>query len=79
MVSSSKSGLTESAFSLLKANEIPDFSCNLVYSSSILIKKAKPENARSLFKYLREDTIEFISAMSENSSNDAGNAGDVMD
>ena len=73
------SGLTESAFSLLNINERPDFPCNPVYSSSIPIKKAKLKDVRPLFKYLREDTIEFISAIPEKSRNNAGNDSDVMD
>ena len=71
--------LTESAVSLLKANERLDFSCNYVYHSLIPIKKAKPRDVRLLFKYLREDTSEFISAIPEKSSNDAGNYSDVLD
>ena len=73
------SGLIESASSFLKTNERPDFSCNSVYSNLIPIKKAKLEDVRSLLKYLRENTIEFISAIPEKSSNDAGNDSDVMD
>ena len=78
-VSSSMSGLTESAFSLLKANERPDFPCNPVYSSLIPVKKAKLADVRSLFKYLREDTIEFISGIPEKSSNDDESDNDIMD
>ena len=57
------SGLTESAFSLLKANERADFPCNTVYSSLIPIKNDQLKDVRSLFKYLRGDTIESISAI----------------
>ena len=78
-ISSSMSGLTESAFSLLKANERPDFPCNPVYSSLIPVKRAKLADVRLLFKYLRKDTIEFISAIPEKSSDDAGNDSDVLD
>ena len=78
-VSLPMSGLTKSAFSLLKANEKPGFSCIPVYFSLIFIKRAKLEDVRSLFKYLGEDTIEFISAIPEKSRNDAGNVSDVMD
>ena len=72
------SGLTESAFSLLEANKKPNVPCNPVYSSLIPIKRAKLEDVRSLFKYLREDTIKFISASPEKSSNDASNDSNDM-
>ena len=78
-VSSSRSVLTESAFSLLKANERPDFPCNPVYSSLIPVKRAKLADVRSLFKYLRKGTIKFISAIPEKSSDDAGNDSNVLD
>ena len=71
-------GLTESTFLLLKAHKRPDFPCNPAYSSLIPIKKAKLEDVRSLFKNLRKDIIEFISAISEKGSNDASNSSDVI-
>ena len=78
-ISSSMSGLAESAFSLLKANERPDFPCNLVYSSLIPIKRGKLKDVRSLFMCLQKDTIQFISAIPTKNGNDAGNNSDVMD
>ena len=53
--------------------------CDPVYSSLTPFKRAKLADVRSLFKYLRKDTIEFISAIPEKSGDDAGNDSDVLD
>ena len=50
-----------------------------MYSSLIPVKKAKLADVRPLFKYLREDTIEFISGIPEKSSNDDESDNDIMD
>ena len=71
-------GLTKSAFSLLKANKRPGFPWNHVYSSLIPIKREKLEGVRSIFKYLRKDTIEFTFGIPEKTSNNASTDCDVM-
>jgi len=59
-VSSAMSGFVSQSFSLLKPNAIPKLTTTPVYNSLVSVKKAKLDDVKSLYKYLREDTIAFI-------------------
>ena len=59
-VSSAMSGFVSYSFALLKPNAIPRFPTTPMYDSLVSIKKAKFDDVKSLYKYLRDDTIAFI-------------------
>ena len=59
-VSSAMSGFVSYSFALLKPNAMPRFPTTPVYDSLVSVKKAKLDDVKSLYKYLREDTIAFI-------------------